>query len=158
MRTIAIAYLLLVAGCQMNELGQIDKLRELAVARVRAEMPDKVNDTLLPTMIRDKGDSWAVSFYWYKRSPPTPAPTIFVRKDDKAAAGQQLEQLRGIAIDYIPSNHPDWINETNDMLIVVDWGTYWGVAFSPDTPHVGGTPIVNIDKVSGRVIEALHTY
>jgi hypothetical protein len=155
MRLLWVVALLLFCGCQMNEPNQIDRLRELAVSRMRKEMPDKIPDTTLPTMVTDKGDSWEVSFYWYRKSVPTVAPKVLVKKDDKGASGQQLEQLRAIASEYVGNNHPDWVNELQGSMVVADFGSYWRVWFWIGAP--GGSPTVNIDKASGRVIEAFHT-
>ena len=82
--------------------------------------------------------------------------TPSARERPRAEAGPE-GQLLSVARVYLEVHHPDWVEETYRLpFMILDEGDYWEVRFQLPENMVGGTPVVQIDKTTMKVIEAFH--
>jgi hypothetical protein len=82
--------------------------------------------------------------------------TPSARERPRAEAGPE-GQLLSVARVYLEVHHPDWVEETYRLPCrILDEGDYWEVRFQLPENMVGGTPVVQIDKITMKVIKAFH--
>lgn len=80
---------------------------------------------------------------------------------DKAPMNAQNEIPKGklleVAKNYIEEQEPDWKQSLALPALVADRGKYWEVSYQLPPTNIGGTPVVEIDKTSLKVLKAYHT-
>lgn len=65
-------------------------------------------------------------------------------------------ELVAIAGEYVATHYPDF-DSSRTKPVVKDLGSKWEVSYVLPQDTLGGTPVVEIDKGSSKVLRAYHT-
>ena len=74
---------------------------------------------------------------------------------EKPMTTTESDVLR-IAEEYVATHYPDF-DRTQSKPVVRDLGSKWEVSYDLPEGTLGGTPIVEIDKGSSKILRAYHT-
>ncbi len=82
----------------------------------------------------------------------------FEIKNPQLKYDSEKETVIKAAKEAIKNEHPEWTKSFNLIPVLADMSTYWEISFHfPDDTIMGGTPVVELEKDTLKVIKMYHT-
>jgi hypothetical protein len=84
------------------------------------------------------------------------AGMVFMSRKSDSSRKASNERLLEIAKKEIETRHPEWQDELSLKPVFLDETNYWEVTFELPSATAGGTPVVDIDKMTLKVLRVYH--